>query len=281
MEILFFHGYVARTTKRTLTLASQIAPSDVLSLRFGAGELETYNKFQVNRVRRQDLGLIVITTFETERSMTLFCISFTRTGSNLLEVLGSGLLELVECGKDNVIMLPPATLPQIGPAQHTPQAIAAASIKIGRCLYYTTNVAWGDILQPGHFYDLRFSKNNGEVFAWYTDDSDNGHKNLPPAQNLTVGREGSTYYLTVHDEPVPPRIFARLQMPHQAQLIGPYPFTFVIEYAIDSFEFIVIDKSRPPLSVFLRDLTPLDSLIDCRGSRTLGELFQSRWQCLS
>jgi hypothetical protein len=249
-------------------MTSQTAPSDVLSLRFEAGSLETSNKFQLNHERRRNLGLIVITTFETERSVTLFCNSLNRTGLNLLEALRSGLLELVEFGKDDVIMLPLATSPQLGqlniPPKPSPQH---RQVSVG--VYNdTTHAAWKEILQPGQTYGLRFSKNNGEVFACYIDELDDRPENIPPAQKLSVGREGSTYYFKVHDDPAPPRIFARLEMPHRAHLTGPIPFTFVIEYTTDSLEPLVIDKSRSPLSVFSEDLKSLDSLIDCRDNKT-------------
>jgi hypothetical protein len=249
-------------------MTSQIVSSDVLSLRFEAGGLETNNKFQLNHERRCDLGRIVITTFDTERSITLFCSSLTRTGLDLLEALRSGLLELVEPGKDNVIMLPPATSPQIGQHNIPPKPSPQHRQKSVCVFTDTTHAAWKEVLQPGHTYGLRLSKNRGEVFACYTDEYDDGPENLPPAQKLTVGREGSTYYFNVHDDPAPPRIFARLEMPHQAHLTGPIPFTFVIEYTTDSLEPLVVDKSRSPLSVFSEDLKSLDSLIDCRDNKT-------------
>jgi hypothetical protein len=240
-------------------MTSQIAPRDVLSLRFEAGGLETNNKFQLNHERHWNLGLVVITTFETERSVTLFCNGLAGTGLDLLDALRSGLLELVESGKDNAIMLPAATSPQLGQRNIRPKPSPQhRQVSVG--VYTdTTHAAWKEVLQPGHTYGLRFSKNNGEVFACYTDE---------PDQKLTVGREGSTYYFIVHDDPAPPRMFARLEMPHEAHLTGPVPFTFVIEYTTDSLEPLVIDKSRSPLSVFSEDLKCLDALIDCRDNKT-------------
>jgi hypothetical protein len=264
----FSQARTAHATKCMLTMTSQITPSNVLSLRFEAGGLETDNKFQLNRERRWNLGLLEITTFETERSVTLFCDSLTRTGLDLLEALRSGLLELVESGKDKVIMLPPATSPQLGQLNIPPKPSSQhRQVSVG-VHTDTTHAAWKEVLQPGHTYGLQFSKNNGEVFACYIDELDGRPENLPPAQKLTVGREGSTHYFIVHDDPAPPRIFARLEMPHQAHLTGPVPFTFVIEYSTESIESLVIDKSRSPLSVFLGDLKSLDQLVDCRDNKT-------------
>jgi hypothetical protein len=245
-------------------MTSKTAPSDIMSLRFEAGELQNNNKFQLNHKRRQDLGRIVVTTFETERSVTLFCDSFTRTsGLDLLDALRSGLLELVESGKDNVIPIPPATTPpQLFPRDIPPKPSPQHRQKFLGVFTDTTHAAWKEILQPGHNYGLRLSNNNGEVFARYTDELDG------EPQKLTVGREGSTYNFTVHDDPAAPRIFARLKMPRQAYLTGPIPFTLAIEYTTDSLETLVVDKSRSPLSVFSEDLNCLDKLIDCRDKET-------------
>jgi hypothetical protein len=251
-----------------LTMTSQTTSNNVLSLRLEAGDLESNNKFQLNHERHCNLGLIVITTFETERSMTLYCNSLTRTGLDLPEALRSGLLELVESGKDNVIMLPPATSPQTSQLNIPPKPSPQHRQRSVGVHTDTTHAVWKKVLQPGHTYGLRFSKNNGEVFACYTDEIDERPENLAPAQKLTVSREGDTYHFTVHDDPAPPRIFARLEMPHQAHLTGPIRFTFIIEYTTDSREPLVIDKSRSPLSVFPEDLTSLDSLIDCRNNNT-------------
>jgi hypothetical protein len=127
-------------------------------------------------------------------------------------------------------------------------------------------------LQPGLTYGLRLSKDNGEVFACYTDELDDRTKDLSSAQKLPVSRESRTYYFTDHDDLVPPKIFARLEMPPEAHSTSQIPFTFIIEYATDSSSPLVIDKSRSPLSVSSEDLSSLDQLIDCRDEKTREEV---------
>lgn len=245
-----------------------IVSSNVLSLWFEAGDLETNNKFQLNCERSLNLGPIVITTFEIECSTTLFCHGLTRAGLDLLEALGSGMLELVESGKENVIVLRPATSPQLGQLNISPKPSSQHRQVSVNVYTDTSHAAWKEILQPGHTYGLRFSENHGKMFAYYTDDIDDQVENLPPAKKLAVGLEGGTHYFTVHDDPAPPRIFARLEMPRQAHLTGPIPFTSIIEYTTDSREPLVIDKSRYPLPVFSEDLKSLDSLIHCQDIDT-------------
>ena len=137
----------------------------------------------------------------------------------------------------------------------------------------TTHVVWKDVLQPGHTYGLRLSEKAGEVFACYTDELKNQSENLELAQKLPVCRgDGGTYYFTVHDDPAPPKLFARLELPRTAYLNGPNPFTLVIEYTTDSHKPFVFDKSRSPLSVtnFCSgfDLHCIDQLIDCQDNAT-------------
>jgi hypothetical protein len=242
---------------------------NVLSLQLVSGGLGSNNVFQLNRERRVDVGFIIITTFETERPVTFCYHSLDIAGLNLQQALRSGLLELVESSNDNVITLSPApSLPLFQhyiPPKPSPQHRQASLGVFADTRHYV----WKEVLQPGHTYGLRLSKNNGEVFAYYMDEFDGCPEDLPPAHKLPIGRETSTYYFTVHDDPAPPRIFARLEMPKQAHLTGPIPFTFVIEYITDSAHPLIIDKSRSPLSVSFDDLKSLEHLIDCRNSRTV------------
>ena len=246
-------------------MTGRVSPSNVVSLRFDAGVPETNNEFQLNRESRSYMGFIVITTFETERSVTLLCNTLTKGGLDLLEALRSGLLEIVESGNDNVIMPPTATPAQLGRRDIPPRPSPQHRQKSVGVNANTTHAAWKEILQPGHTYGLRLSKNSGEMVAYYTDEFSDHPEN---AQKLPIGREGGICYFTVHDDPAPPRLFARLSMPHKAHLTGPIPFTFAIEYTTDSLSPLVFDKSRSPLSVFSEDLKSLDLLIDCRDKST-------------
>lgn len=254
-------------------MTCQTVPSNSLCLRYQEGELEHHKTFQVNRKRCRDLGRMVITTLETERSMTLFCTSLTTTGLNLLPVLRSGFFELVESGKDNagVIKLPPVTPPGIGQRDIPPKpSLQYRQASVG-VFTDATHAAWKEVLQPGHTYGLRLSESNGEAFACYMDEIDDRPENLLPAQKLPVGREDGTYYFTVQDDPAPPRIFARLEMPSKAHLHSPIPFILVIEYTTDSLEPLVFDKSRSSLSVTRLcsgDLNCVDELIDCRDNES-------------
>ena len=259
-------------------MLTKSTPSNGISLRFEAEELEPDNKFQLNRKQRRDLGHLIITTSETERPITLFCNGLTVVGrgrNTVLQALRSGLFELVQSGKEDagVIVLPSFTSPKKGQynilSTSFPQ-YREVSISV---LTETTHVVWKGVLQPGCKYGLRLSEKPGEVFACYTDELDNPRVEIPPARKLPVHREGGgTYYFTVHDDPTPPKLFARLKLPRKAHLNGPTPFTLVIEYTTDSNEPFVFDKSRSPLSVtnFCSgfDLHCIDQLIFCQDHAT-------------
>jgi len=252
-------------------------PSNGISLRFEAEELEPDNKFQLNRKQRRSLGHLIVTTPETERPITLFCNGLTVPGrgrDTVLQALRSGLFELVEFGKEDagVITLPSFTSRQKGKYNILSTAFPQCREVSISVLTETTHVVWKEVLQPGYTYGLRLSEKAGEVFACYTDEFDNLRDEIPPAQKLPVHREGGgTYYFTVHDDPAPPKLFARLEMPSKAYLNGPTPFTFAIEYTTNSAEPFVFDKSRSSLSVTKfcsGDLHCIDQLIDCQDDHT-------------
>ena len=252
--------------------------SNVLSLRFEADEPETNNKFQLNRKQRRDLGHLIVTTPETERAVTLFCNGLTVIGRKrnaVLQALRSGLFELVQSGKKDAgaIMLPSVTSRQKGQYNILSTSFPQYREVSVSVLIETTHVVWKEVLQPGHTYGLRLSKKAGEVFACYTDELDGNPESVTSAQNLPVHRErGGTCYFTVHDDPAPPKLFARLEMPKKAHFNGPDPFTLVIEYTTDSVEPLVFDRSRSPLSVTNfgsgLDLHCIDQLVDCQDNAT-------------
>jgi len=259
-------------------MTTKATPGNGISLRFEAEEPETNNKLQLNRKQRRSLGHLIITTPETARPITLFCNGLTVVGrgqDTVLQALRSGLFELVQSGEEDagVIILPSVT------SRHKGQySILSTSFPQYRevsisVLTETTHVVWKDVLQPGRTYGLRLSGTAGEVFACYTDELESGVEVLSSAQKLPVHREGGgTYYFTVHDDPAPPKLFARLEMPKKAHLNGPDPFTLVIEYTTDSDEPFVFDKSRSPLSATNLctgfNLHCIDQLIDCQDNAT-------------
>ncbi|RAR03311.1 hypothetical protein DDE83_008252 [Stemphylium lycopersici] len=137
-----FQALATNTTKLMLTMTSLLAPSDILSLRFEAGEPENNKRFQRNRQRHNDVSRILITTFEAERSMTLFCNGLTGGKLNLLEALRSELLELVESGKDNAIMVPHTASPQMSWLKMPPKPWSAHVQKLTGIYTNTTHTAW-------------------------------------------------------------------------------------------------------------------------------------------
>jgi len=252
-------------------------PINGIFLRFEAEKLDANYKFQLNRKQRRSLGHLTVTIPETERPITLFCNGLTVVGrgrNTILQVLRSGLFELVQSGKEDagVITLPSFASSRRGQYNIPPTAFPQYREISISVLTETTHVLWKEVLQPGHTYGLRLSGTAGEVFACYTDELDGNPESLTSAQKLPVHREGGgTYYFTVHDDPAPPKLFARLELPRRAHLNGPDPFTLVIEYTTDSDEPFVFDKSRCPLSVTnfcSGDLHCIDQLIDCRDNDT-------------
>ncbi|KAF2033424.1 hypothetical protein EK21DRAFT_58410 [Setomelanomma holmii] len=256
-------------------MCGQHTASHALSLCLENGWLNTDDKFQLNRQRVYNLGQIVITTFETERSVALVCNNLHASGKprklGLLEAFKSGLVGLVGSGKDDMIAPPPTATQQLGQLNIPPNSSPKhTQMEVG--MYTdTTSLEWKEVLQPGQTYGLRFSKSKDEVWAYYTGDYWSPD-DVQPAQKLAVDCEDSTIHFTVRDDPAPPKLFARLAMPQECHLTGNTPFTFVIEYSTDSKDPLTIDKSRSPLSVFEGDLKIVEQLIDCRNADTGEEI---------
>jgi hypothetical protein len=119
--------------------------------------------FQLHRIKLGSLGRIVVTTFETERSVTLVCNNLYHVAGKsrklgLLEALKSGLVELVESGKDDVIWLPPTATQQLGQLIILPKPSPRHG-QVEISVYIDTiSSEWKEILQPGQTYEMRFSK---------------------------------------------------------------------------------------------------------------------------
>ena len=86
-----------------------------LSLRLDQGSSYLSDSFQLNRQSFSNLNNMIITTFETEHTVTLVCNGLVPGGRykrlDILEALKSGLLELVESGKEDGTRIEPRTHP--------------------------------------------------------------------------------------------------------------------------------------------------------------------------
>ncbi|KAH7081399.1 hypothetical protein BKA63DRAFT_588874 [Paraphoma chrysanthemicola] len=186
----------------------------------------------------------------TERLVTLVCNNLAVNGKSrkldLWEALKSGLIELLESGENNVVALPAPSSQQLRKLKVLPKP-SPQHVQVDVGIYTDTRSSeWKDVLRPGQIYQLRLSRCKDEVWAYYTDDFASPD-DVPSTHKLAVEREDNTIHFSVRDDPAPPKLFAKLEMPERA---------------------LTIDKSRSPLSVFEEDLKTLERLIDCRNTET-------------
>ena len=190
----------------------------------------------------------------------------------VIESLQSGLLELARVGQDDVVYFhPPKSLRPLGrmnvPPKPSPQHYqVCAGLEID-----STGESWKTVLQPGQTYELRLSKNGGKAWAYYIDAMNFGSPFdiVPRAHRFPVSRDtSSTIRFTVHSDPAPPNLFAKLAMPKKCHLSGTPSFKLTIEFATDSEQPITIDKSQTPLSCFEPDFHGLYQLIECEDIET-------------
>lgn len=261
---------------------------NALSLRLDQGSSYLSDSFQLNRQSFSNLNNMIITTFETEHTVTLVCNGLVPGGKykrlNILEVLKSRLLKLVESGKEDVIAFH-CTGPHLLDYMEVPPTPSPQHPQIRRGLITdSTSELWKTVLQPRKQYELRFSKSKGEVWSYYSNKHKGSFKEILSSQKLHVGREDSTIRFTVYDDPAPPKRFARLEItPEECSLSGNPPFKIVIEFSTDSKQPIKIDKSRSALSVDQwLDLNSIEQLINCEDVETGEEVdWPSRFGCFT
>ncbi|KAF2130670.1 hypothetical protein P153DRAFT_418327 [Dothidotthia symphoricarpi CBS 119687] len=241
-----------------------------LSLRLSQGSYWDNDIFQLQRQTFSGRNFVFITTFETERTVTLVCNGLVPDGTqkrlDILEALKSGLLELVESGKEEMIVIH-CTGPQVLDHIEVSPKPSPRSAQTRRGLITnTTNELWKTILEPGKQYELRFSKSKGEVWGYYSDEG--LLEEITPSQKLPIHREDSTIRFTVHNNPPPPRIFAKLKLTPECHLSGDPPFKIIIEFSTDSKAPITFCKGRPLWSMQWLDLNSVEQLMSCKDSET-------------
>ncbi|KAH8722444.1 hypothetical protein GQ44DRAFT_729551 [Phaeosphaeriaceae sp. PMI808] len=225
--------------------------------------------FQLNRQCYSTDNFIEITTFETERAVTLVCRGLNYGSKivhlDIMEALQSGFLELVETGTNRVI-----DFGSDGP--HEPGRINIKPIPLPKARQARTHLetrstdkAWKTVLQPGKSYEMRLSEYGGDIWAYYTE---NEHPESA-AQKLTVGRDTSgTIKFDVYDYPPPPKLFAKLIMLNECYASNTLLFRLTIEFSTDSRQPITFDTSYSPLSSSHIGFHSLEELIECRDIET-------------
>ncbi|KAF2825606.1 hypothetical protein CC86DRAFT_467284 [Ophiobolus disseminans] len=117
-----------------------------------------------------------IKPFDTERAVTLVCLSLnvndapSNKNLDLLGALRSGLIELTELGKDDIIAVPAGDPSPLGRTSIPPTLSPEGDQSQGSLYMDTTSTVWKSIFQHEKTYELRLSKNGGETWAYYTDD---------------------------------------------------------------------------------------------------------------
>lgn len=259
-------------------MASAATPSHhILSLRVKPH----HDVFQLNRQSTHSLSQMEIITFEKNRMVTLVCDGLVSVGRlkklDVLDALSSGLLELVEAGKDEPILFESHNSKELD-RKEVPPKPSTEHLQVGVGLVTdTTSERWKPVLQGGKTYELRLSKTKGEAWCYYTDEHTGPIEDVPPSRRHPVHREGGATQFTVYDDPPPPTLSTTLKTePEECSLSpsGP-PFKFIIEFSTDSDRPITIDRSRTPFAAedFPGiDLNSVEDLIYCEDIETGDEV---------
>jgi hypothetical protein len=250
------------------TIRADDAP--ILSLSLLQGSSSGNDIFQLNWKSFSGYNSVKVTTFETEREVTLVCNGLD-VGDNrkldLREALQSGLIAVFEVGKDNALALPSTGSCQPG-HMNVPPRRSRQSPQIGADIQTDSrDQTWKEMFQPGKTYELRLSESKGEAWAYYTDAEHS--EVIPQSSKLTGTRDTSpTVRFTIRDSPAPPTLSAKLLMPETCHASGTPPFTLAIEFSTDSAQTITLDKSRTPLTSFEFGFNAVEQLLDCKDAET-------------
>jgi hypothetical protein len=250
------------------------APTSSLCLQQGSSS--GHEAFQLDLTRFSGYNSLKVTTFETEREVTLVCSGLDVSDNrklNLLEALQSGLLEGFEIGKDNPLTFSSSNRPRQSGHMNVPPERSPQSPQIVADIQTDSqDQMWIETFQPARSYELRLSETEGEAWAYYTDKKHShlsSGSGIPQTSKLTVTRDTfPTAHFTVCSSPAPPTLSAKLLVPETCHASGIPPFTLVMEFSTTSAQTLTLDKSRTPLTSCEFEFNGVGQLLTCKDTAT-------------
>jgi hypothetical protein len=250
------------------------APTSSLCLQQGSSS--GHEAFQLDLTRFSGYNSLKVTTFETEREVTLVCSGLDVSDNrklNLLEALQSGLLEVFENGKDNPLTFSSSNRPRQSGHMNVPPERSPQSPQIVADIQTDSqDQMWIETFQPARSYELRLSETEGEAWAYYTDKKHShlsSGSGIPQTSKLTVTRDTfPTAHFTVCSSPAPPTLSAKLIVPETCHASGIPPFTLVMEFSTTSAQTLTLDKSRTALTSCEFEFNGVGQLLTCKDTAT-------------
>jgi hypothetical protein len=247
-----------------MDISTEIKPSIIARLH--QGSKHDNDMMQLYRESFSRANIMEITTFENERPSALVCSGLDGRSRRLdiLAALQSRLLELIDIGSDQAIPIFSIGSQVLG-KENTPLELSPR-LNQNRAWLETesTSETWRGVLKPGKRYALRFSKNDGELWGYYSDEHTGSPQQVPTSKRLPVVRQSDVVQFTVYDDPAPPKLFATLDVePKYCHLSGNLAFKISITYVSRNDQTITINKARSPLSTFEFDFNCVGQLVDC------------------
>ena len=232
------------------------------------GAYGSYDIFQLNIQSFSNCNYLVIQNIKPEGNFKLVCsgLSDDSNSIDLLEAFNSGLLEIFEQPNEEVLQIVSNKPPKTGGAITSSHAERRMLLETD-----STRDEWKSILQPGNTYALQFSKDKGELWAYYDDEScTRAPEDIAFSERIPVGREGVTIQFTVYNDPAPPKLFLDV---HLYNNIGNRPgrprgFLLTFDVSSDAKEPFTVDKSGTPFSSWPFDFHSLSQLVRFTDAET-------------
>ncbi|OJD32185.1 uncharacterized protein BKCO1_4000089 [Diplodia corticola] len=256
-----------------------MASHPLLSLTLLQGNTWGHDMMQLNRPTMQGLNLFKVTTFDTERTLTLACTALDAKTRrvDLVAALCAGLFQLVDEDTQQLVAFPPETAPVGSIAILPKEKPGDYQLRVGLGIDTTAQI-WKDLLEPSKTYAVRFSPSGGE--AWCSHDDEENR--------LPVRREPDVLRFTVYNDPAPPTLSAVFGVePAVCHRSGSPPFKFVVDISLPDDSDGTSSRSDTPLTIKIAgtwfdvsQLNCIDQLVHCVDADT-GEKpdFDARFHC--
>ncbi len=227
----------------------------------------SHDIFQINRETFSACNYIVIQNPNPEQQLKLVCsgLSDDLKSIDLLEAFNSGLFELLERPAEDEI-----SIASLEPSRVYSKNVSSNSEQRIAIITDSTRDEWKSVLKPGNTYHLQFSKNKGELWGYYNDESQGrAPTEIPHSERLGISRGSASIQFTVYDDPATPKLFMDVVgCPRVISRSGRHVSSFFIIISSDATEPITIDKSGTPFSSWPSDFHSLSELVYCEDAET-------------
>jgi hypothetical protein len=208
--------------------------------------------FQLNREALSGVINMEVRMRDDANPVTLVLDGYRDSGFDIAIALRRSLLELFDVETDNLVSIPSSDSDDDAGSIVVP---AESQIRSYKSKFDVFSTFWNEFLQPGHKYEIRWSKNAGQSWCYYNQPEDP----LKNATRLPVQRYSVPLKLTVFDDDSVPPLFSMSLTPSAniCHLSSHPRFAFRLVITSHAREPITVNFDKTPF----RELRGLDDVV--------------------